>query len=87
MQYISLSPIALSLADKENHALYHGSDGSEAEDEKQEQKNKQKIRLLMEKQKQHSGLDHTPSQKDRALARVVNQINWTWELERLSTLR
>ncbi|KAI0179671.1 Gpi1-domain-containing protein [Hypoxylon sp. FL1284] len=83
MQYISLNPIALSLADKENLALYHGPDGTEAEDEKQERKNKQKIRLLVEKRRHHSGVEHTPSQKDRALARVVNQINWAWELEQL----
>ncbi|KAI6081432.1 Gpi1-domain-containing protein [Hypoxylon rubiginosum] len=83
MQYISLNPIALSLADKENNASYRVFDSSDAEDEKQERKNKQKNRLLVDKEDQHSGVGHTPSQKDKALARVVNQINWTWELEHL----
>ncbi|KAI1370807.1 Gpi1-domain-containing protein [Hypoxylon crocopeplum] len=83
MQYISLIPIALSLADKENHAAYHLSDGSEAEDEKQERKNKQKKRLLVDKLQEHPVVTHAPSQKDRALARSVNQINWAWELEHL----
>ncbi|KAI1385949.1 Gpi1-domain-containing protein [Hypoxylon trugodes] len=83
MQYISLNPIALSLADKDDRALYHASDSSEAEDEKQERKNKAKKRLLMDKLRQHSVVQHAPSQKDKALARVVNQINWAWELEHL----
>ncbi|KAI2631417.1 Gpi1-domain-containing protein [Hypomontagnella submonticulosa] len=83
MQYISLDPIALSLADKENRTLYHTSDSSEAEDEKQERRNKQKTRLLADKLKRHSVVMHTPTQKDKALARIVNQINWAWELEQL----
>ncbi|KAI2607852.1 Gpi1-domain-containing protein [Hypoxylon sp. NC1633] len=83
MQYISLNPIALSLADDEDHALYRIYDSSEAEDEKQERKNKQKKHVLVEKVKQHSVVKHAPSQKDRALARIVNQINWAWELEHL----
>ncbi|OTB03179.1 hypothetical protein M426DRAFT_74141 [Hypoxylon sp. CI-4A] len=83
MQYISLNPIALSLADKEEHGLIHTYDSSEAEDEKYERNNKQKTRLLVEKLKQHSVVKHAPSQKDKALARIVNQINWAWELEQL----
>ncbi|KAI1103408.1 Gpi1-domain-containing protein [Jackrogersella minutella] len=83
MQYISLNPIALSLADKEDHALHHAYDSSEAEDEKQERMNKQKRRFLVDKLKQHSVVKHTPSQKDKALPRIVNQINWAWELEHL----
>ncbi|KAI0886990.1 Gpi1-domain-containing protein [Annulohypoxylon maeteangense] len=83
MQYISLNPIALSLADKEDHALHHAYDSSEAEDEKQEQRNKQKRHLLVDKLNKHSVMKHAPSQKDKALSRIVNQINWTWELEHL----
>ncbi|KAI1479654.1 Gpi1-domain-containing protein [Daldinia eschscholtzii] len=83
MQYISLNPIALSLADKEDHSLYHASDSSEAEEEKQERRNKQKRRLLVNKLKSHSVIKYSPSLKDRALERIVNQINWAWELERL----
>ncbi|KAI1139391.1 Gpi1-domain-containing protein [Hypoxylon sp. FL0543] len=83
MQYISLNPIALSLADKDDHVLYNAFDSSEAEDEKQERKNKEKTRLLVEKLRQHSVVRHAPSQKDKALSRIVNQVNWAWELEHL----
>ncbi|KAI1280230.1 N-acetylglucosaminyl transferase component [Xylaria sp. FL0933] len=82
MQYISLNPIALSLTG-ENQTLYAGSHESDVEDEKQEQKNKRKVRHLMEKIQQHSVIRHPPSSKDKALARIVNQINWAWELEHL----
>ncbi|KAI1339742.1 Gpi1-domain-containing protein [Xylariaceae sp. FL0016] len=82
MQYISLNPIALSLADK-NDALYSAFDGSEAEEEIQERKHKQKTAVLVEKLKSHSVVKHAPTQKDRALARIVNQVNWSWELEHL----
>ncbi|KAI1352066.1 N-acetylglucosaminyl transferase component [Xylaria sp. FL0043] len=82
MQYISLNPIALSLTG-ENQTLYAGSHESDVEDEKQEQKNKRKVGHLMEKIQQHSVIRHPPSSKDKALARIVNQINWAWELEHL----
>ncbi|KAI2634621.1 n-acetylglucosaminyl transferase component GPI1 [Xylaria nigripes] len=82
MQYISLNPIALSLSDI-NQALDTGSYESEADDEKQEQKTKRKATSLMEKIKQHSVVRHLPSSKDKALANIVNQINWACELEHL----
>ncbi|KAI0414337.1 n-acetylglucosaminyl transferase component GPI1 [Xylaria grammica] len=82
MQYISLNPIALSLSD-EHRTLDAGSHESEVEDEKQEQKNKQKASQLMEKIKQHSVVQRPPSSKDKVLVRIVNQINWAWELEHL----
>ncbi|RWA10449.1 hypothetical protein EKO27_g4647 [Xylaria grammica] len=82
MQYISLNPIALSLSG-ENRTLDAGSHESEVEDEKQEQKNKRKASQLMEKIKQHSVVQRPPSSKDKALVRIVNQINWAWELEHL----
>ncbi|KAI1173348.1 n-acetylglucosaminyl transferase component GPI1 [Nemania sp. FL0916] len=82
MQYISLTPIALSLSDK-NKAPYVDSPESDGEDDKQEQKNKQKSAQLVEKIKQHSIIRHSPSSKDKALVRIVNQINWAWELEQL----
>jgi phosphatidylinositol glycan class Q protein len=82
MQYISLNPIALSLSDK-NQTLYASFHESEADDEKRERKNQQKTNHLVEKIKQHSVVRHPPSAKDKALARIVNQINWTWELEHL----
>ncbi|KAI1756175.1 n-acetylglucosaminyl transferase component GPI1 [Xylaria castorea] len=82
MQYISLNPIALSLSDK-NQTSYAGSHESEVEDEKQEQKNKRNDNHLVEKIKQHSVIRHLPSSRDKALAKIVNQINWAWELEHL----
>ncbi|KAI0023419.1 N-acetylglucosaminyl transferase component-domain-containing protein [Xylariomycetidae sp. FL0641] len=83
MQYISLTPIALSLTDKDDTSLYTVSDGSEVEEEKQERENKKKKARLVEKLKKHTVIKHAPTQKDRALARIVNQINWAWELEHL----
>lgn len=83
MQYISLNPMALALADKEEHSLMSLSDGSEAEDEKQERQYKEKRRKLVEKLAQHSVIKHAPSMKDKALPRIVNQINWAFELEQL----
>ncbi|KAK9414699.1 putative Gpi1-domain-containing protein [Seiridium unicorne] len=83
MQYISLNPIALALADKEDPSLITLSDGSEAEDEKQERQHKDKRRKLVEKLKQHSVVKHAPSMKDKALSKIVNQINWAFELEQL----
>lgn len=82
MQYISLSPIALSLSDK-NQTRYADSHEPEGEDEEKEQKNKRKVDRLVEKVKQHSVIQHTPSSKDKALGRIMNQINWAWELEQL----
>ncbi|RYP43615.1 hypothetical protein DL770_011557 [Monosporascus sp. CRB-9-2] len=84
MQYISLNPIALALTDKGDiSSLYNLSDTSEAEEEKQERRNQEKKRQLVEKLKQHSVVQHTPSRKDKALPKIVNQINWNWELESL----
>lgn len=82
MQYISLNPIGLSLTDN-NQTLYAGSYEAEVEGEKQEQKNKRKACELVEKIKQHSVVRRSPSSKDEALVRIVNQINWAWELEQL----
>jgi phosphatidylinositol N-acetylglucosaminyltransferase subunit Q len=83
MQYISLNPIALALADKEDPSLITISDGSEAEDEKQERQHRDKRRKLVEKLKLHSVIKHAPSMKDKALPRIVNQVNWAFELEQL----
>ncbi|EFX00961.1 n-acetylglucosaminyl transferase component GPI1 [Grosmannia clavigera kw1407] len=86
MQYISLNPISLALED-----CYDSSGGSrteptdeiEAEDERKERLRKEKYQQLLSKLKLHSVVRRTPSPKERALPRIVNQINWSWELERL----
>jgi phosphatidylinositol N-acetylglucosaminyltransferase subunit Q len=83
MQYISLDPIALALADKEDVSLISVSEGSEAEDEKHERKHRLRQRKLVDKLKLHSVVKHAPSMRDKALAKIVNQVNWAWELEQL----
>ncbi|KAL2163493.1 hypothetical protein VTH06DRAFT_5551 [Thermothelomyces fergusii] len=83
MQYISLNPIELALDDKHDSFRQDASDGTEDDDEKEERKEKEQKRLLVEKLKQHSIFKRVPSEKEKALAKIVNQINWAWELEKL----
>jgi phosphatidylinositol N-acetylglucosaminyltransferase subunit Q len=83
MQYISLKPIALALVDKEDPSLTSASDASDAEEEEKERKLKHKRRQLVGKLRQHSVVKRVPSMKDKALAKITNQINWAWELEQL----
>ncbi|KAJ4025417.1 pig-Q [Fusarium irregulare] len=80
MQYVSLNPIALAL----------GHDGSslgdapvaEGEQETRERQMKEEKRKLVEKLKQHTIFKRVPSARDRALPKIINQINWSWELEK-----
>ncbi|AEO67988.1 uncharacterized protein THITE_2117236 [Thermothielavioides terrestris NRRL 8126] len=83
MQYISLNPIELALGDKHDSFRHEALDGSEDDDEKEERKAKEQKRQLVEKLKQHSIFKRVPSAKEKALATIVNQINWAWELEQL----
>ncbi|KAL1884111.1 hypothetical protein VTK73DRAFT_6780 [Phialemonium thermophilum] len=83
MQYISLNPIALALDDKHGDPRQEGFDGDEEEDERQERLKREEKEKLVEKLKLHSVVRRVPSEKEKALTRVVNQINWAWELERL----
>ena len=83
MQYISLDPIALALGDKHGDSLLEPLDGLEEEEEKQERLKKEKQQELVEKVKLHSIIKRVPSAKEKALAKIVNQINWAWELEQL----
>ncbi|KAH8595181.1 N-acetylglucosaminyl transferase-like protein component Gpi1 [Bisporella sp. PMI_857] len=82
MQYISLTPISLALGDKVEKTI-HAPSGVDAEEEQQESKSRERTRLLVEKLKLHTISKHTPSQKDEALPRIVNQINCSWELNKL----
>ncbi|CAK7266322.1 pig-Q [Sporothrix epigloea] len=59
------------------------ADDIEAEDERQERLRKEKKLDLLNKLRLHSVVKRTSSPKERALPRIVNQINWAWELERL----
>ncbi|KAK0673689.1 N-acetylglucosaminyl transferase component-domain-containing protein [Cercophora samala] len=83
MQYISLNPIALALGDKHETFRIGFPDGAEEADEREERLRKEKKKKLVEKLKQHSIFKRTPSAKERALPKIVNQINWAWELEKL----
>ncbi|CAM1504042.1 Fc.00g016330.m01.CDS01 [Cosmosporella sp. VM-42] len=82
MQYISLNPIALALGDKGSLLEDTRVDGPEGEEEKQERELRENKRKLVEKLKQHSIVKRTPSPRDRALPKIVNQVNWSWELEK-----
>lgn len=81
MQYISLDPIALALGDKGSALDDARTDGPEGEVEKQEREAKEARRKLVEKLKQHTITNRVPSARDRALPKIVNQINWSWELD------
>ncbi|CAK7266043.1 pig-Q [Sporothrix epigloea] len=59
------------------------ADDIEAEDERQERLQKEKKLNLLNKLRLHSVVKRTSSPKERALPRIVNQINWAWELELL----
>lgn len=83
MQYISLNPIALALGDKDDATLLSVSDVSEAEEEKEERRKKKQKRQLVDKLQQHIVIKHAPTMNDKALFKIVNQLNWTWELEHL----
>ncbi|KAK3321561.1 N-acetylglucosaminyl transferase component-domain-containing protein [Apodospora peruviana] len=83
MQYISLNPIALALGDKQNSSKHYFSESGEEDEEKAERVNKERKRQLVEKLKQHSVIKRPPSSKEKALAKIVNQMNWAWELDNL----
>src|SRR5450432_2303319 len=82
MQYISFTPISLTLGDKPEQ-VRHPSDSMEAEDERLEAKNRVRMNGLVEKLRYHTVSKHSPSPKELALPRIVNQINCSWELHRL----
>jgi len=83
MQYVSLNPIALALGDKKGSSRLDSPDSGEDDDEKEERVQKARKQRLVEKLKLHSVIKHIPSAKERALAKITNQINWAWELEQL----
>ncbi|TQN68659.1 N-acetylglucosaminyl-phosphatidylinositol biosynthetic protein gpi1, partial [Colletotrichum shisoi] len=81
MQYISLNPISLALGNKEAPGLPPTE--HMAEEEKQELKLKEQKRKLVDKLRLHTIIKRSPSPKEKALPKIVNQINWSWELEQL----
>lgn len=81
MQYISLSPIALALGDKGSAPKDIVDDGPEAEEDKRSRKAQAENRKLVEKLKLHTVTQRVPSARDKALTKIVNQVNWSWELD------
>ncbi|PTB55680.1 hypothetical protein M431DRAFT_83444 [Trichoderma harzianum CBS 226.95] len=81
MQYISLNPIALALGDKGSLPEDVASSEDDSEETKQEKAIKENRRKLAEKLKQHSIVRRIASARDKALPKIVNQVNWSWELE------
>ncbi|KAK7423175.1 pig-Q [Neonectria magnoliae] len=79
MQYISLNPIALALG--HDGSLQGGERAPEVEEEIHEKQLREENHKLVEKLKQHSIFKRIPSARDRALPKIVNQVNWSWELE------
>lgn len=83
MQYISLAPIALALGGQGFALKDTRVDGPEGEEEQQERRMKEKKRKLVDKLKQHTIIRRVPSTRDKALPKIVNQVNWSWELEKM----
>ena len=82
MQYISLDPISLALGDKAEKSI-HEPGSLDGEEGKEEMKNRKRTKDLVEKLKLHTVVKHPPSPKERALERIVNQINCSFELHKL----
>ena len=82
MQYISLDPISLALGDKAEKII-HEPGSIDAEEEKEEMKNRKRTKDLVEKLKLHTVVKHPPSPKERVLERIVNQVNCSFELQKL----
>lgn len=81
MQYISLNPIALALG--HDGSLDSDTKMSEGEEERTERELKEEKRKLVVKLKQHIIFKRVPSARDRALPKITNQVNWSWELEKM----
>ncbi|KAM5351824.1 hypothetical protein ACJ41O_004547 [Fusarium nematophilum] len=80
MQYISLNPIALALGHDGSHL--GNTAVSEGEEERRERQMKEENRKLVEKLKLHTISKRVPSARDKALPKIINQVNWSWELEK-----
>jgi phosphatidylinositol glycan class Q protein len=72
MQYMSLDPISLALADK---SFYGGVDGADSTDTE--------TKMLVEKLKLHTVRKHIPNKKETILPVILNQINCSWELTQM----
>lgn len=82
MQYMSLNSIPLALGDKAEKTT-HPPGSVDAEEEQEERRNREKTKDMVEKLKFHTVIKHPSSQKELALPRIVNQINCSWEMNKL----
>ncbi|KAF2263483.1 Gpi1-domain-containing protein [Lojkania enalia] len=77
MQYLSLVPISLALADK----IEKGKWDPEFEDiEEEEHIERKKKQNLIQKLKLHTVISHSPTQKELSLPMIVDQVNCSLEL-------
>ena len=77
MQYMSLDPISLALADKQ---MSSGKDVSFSEIDAEEELEKACSKKLVEKLKWHTVVLHIPSQKEVMLPIILNQVNCAFEI-------
>ena len=82
MQFVSLSPISLALDNKVNRQD-HATSVMEADRERRKGVRHEERAKLVSKLRQHLIFKRIPSAKEKSLARIVNQINWAWEVEAL----
>ncbi|EER44282.1 N-acetylglucosaminyl transferase component Gpi1 [Histoplasma capsulatum var. duboisii H88] len=81
MQYMSLRPISLILEDKPSNLE---NTGEVLDDfEQAEVKAKAQTRKLVEKLKLHTVVRHIPSPKEQILPAIINQVNCSFEVEKL----
>jgi phosphatidylinositol N-acetylglucosaminyltransferase subunit Q len=80
MQYMSLDPISLALADKQ---MSSGKGVSFAEIDAEEELEKARSKKLIEKLKWHAVVRHVPSQKEVLLPTILNQVNCAFEIGQL----
>lgn len=78
MQYLSLEPISLALAERSS-ALEH----AETDEEREELREKQRKAVLVEKLKQHSVARPAPTLMEESLPKIVDQINCSYEMKML----
>lgn len=81
MEYMSLSPISLALADKASNTEESAAVLDKIESE--EERGKARSLRLVEKLKLHTVIKHVPSQKEQALPLIINQVNCSYEMGKL----
>ncbi|KAF2685830.1 Gpi1-domain-containing protein [Lentithecium fluviatile CBS 122367] len=78
MQYLSLTPMSLTLGDKTDAAKWDSAFEGAEEEEQRTQMQKWKI---VDKLRLHTVIAHPATHKDMSLQMVIDQINCSYELE------